>query len=93
MIAAHPPADTLLDFPCDYIFKAFGPHDRERTFAVAVKTAVETVLPLSLDAIRERPSSNGNYLCVSVLVRLHNIAQVHAIYSALREIPGLKYLL
>jgi putative lipoic acid-binding regulatory protein len=90
---AHPPAKTLLDFPCDYIFKAFGPHDGEGIFAGAVKNAVETVLPLSLDAVRERPSSSGTYVCVSVVVRLHNIAQVHAIYGALQGIPELKYLL
>jgi putative lipoic acid-binding regulatory protein len=32
-------------------------------------------------------------VCVSVVVRLHNIVQVHAIYGALQGIPELKYLL
>ncbi len=89
----QPPSEVLLQFPCDYIFKAFGPNDGDGNFAAAVKEAVETVLPVSLDAIRERPSSNGTYLCVSVVVRLHNIDQVHSIYTALQGISGLKYLL
>ncbi len=82
---------SLLEFPCDYEFKAFGPSGPE--FVRQVKTAAEQVVPVSVEAIRARPSSKGVYQCVSVVVRLHNQGQVVAIYAALKGIDSLKYLL
>jgi len=87
------PAPQLIDFPCDYEFKAFGPVDPDGRFVEAVRSAVATVIPVSLDAMRSRQSSAGRYLCVTVVVRLHDIDQLHRIYAGLRNIDGLKYLL
>ncbi len=81
----------LLSFPCDYMFKAFGPN--EPAFAEAVRSAVGSVLPVPLDALRLRPSAENSYLCVSVIVRLQNMAQLQAIYAALEGVKDLKYLL
>jgi len=92
-VKGHPPVDELLEFPCDYIFKAFGPNDAGGLFASAVRAAVATVVPVALDAIKSRPSSNGAYLCVTLVVRLYNSTQLHAIYAALQGVPDLKYLL
>ncbi|PLX79556.1 MAG: DUF493 domain-containing protein [Desulfuromonas sp.] len=87
------PPLQLLDFPCDYEFKAFGPADQDGRFVEAVRSAVASVTPVSLDAMRSRLSSAGRYLCVTVVVRLHDINQLHRIYAGLRNIDGLKYLL
>ena len=43
--------------------------------------------------LRVRPSAENSYLCVSVIVRLQNKAQLEAIYAALQRVKGLKYLL
>lgn len=83
----------LMEFPCDYQFKAFGLNDDEGRFSEAVRAAVATVVPVPLDAMKGRPSAQGSYLCVTVLVRLHNADQLKAIYEALRQVDGLKYLL
>jgi hypothetical protein len=83
----------LLEFPCDYQFKAFGPGDEDDGFAIAVREAVSSVVPVSGDALRTRSSSRGAYLCVTVVLRLYNVNQINAIYAALRRIEGLKYLL
>lgn len=83
----------LLEFPCDYQFKAFGPGEDDDGFVQSVRQAVSSVVPVSLDAVRTRPSSRGTYVCVTVVVRLYNIDQVRAIYASLRRIEGLKYLL
>jgi len=89
----HPHPEELLEFPCDHLFKAFGPNDSGGAFLQAVRDAVETVTPVALDAIKMNLSAGGTYLCVTVMVRLHNFAQLEAIYAALRRIEGLKYLL
>lgn len=83
----------LLEFPCDYQFKAFGSGGEDDGFVLAVQEAASSVVPVSLDAVRTRSSSRGTYLCVTVVVRLYNIDQIKAIYAALRRIDSLKYLL
>ncbi|MCP3178104.1 MAG: YbeD family protein [Desulfuromonadales bacterium] len=86
-------SDSLIQFPCDYLFKAVGSDEGEGAFLRAVHRAVSEVVPVPIDSIKCRPSSQGNYLAVSVLVRLYNMEQVHSIYASLRGVAGLKFLL
>ena len=88
-----PKVEDVLQFPCDHIFKAFGPNDEDGRFQAAVLAAVCSVQAVPLDAVRPRTSSQGAYLCVSVVVRLESFAQLQANYEALRAVAGLKYLL
>ena len=83
----------LLEFPCHFEFKAFGPGDDDESFLSKVLDAIATVVPVSRQAIKSRPSSAGRYQCVSALVTLQNRTQLEAIYTALRTIDDLKYLL
>lgn len=83
--------DLLLDFPCNYEFKAFGSADN--AFAQAVKQAVGQIVPVADDATKSRASSGGKYQSVSVCVRLHNSDQLKQIYAELKKVDGLKYLL
>lgn len=85
--------ETLQEYPCDYQFKAFGSSDLQDDFVGQVHRAVNQVLPVAFDAMKERPSSKGTYTCVSVATYLHNDQQRQAIYTALQQIEGLKYLL
>lgn len=87
------PVEELLEFPCDYIFKAFGPNDPAARFAAAVRAAVGETVPVPLDALKARASGKGAYVCVSVVIRLHNFDQLKDIYAALQRVEGLKYLL
>jgi putative lipoic acid-binding regulatory protein len=84
-------SDTLLEFPCDHMFKVFGPHDEQ--FVAEVRSAVSRVTPVTRDAMKCRPSSGGAHQCVSVLVRLHDYPQLLAVYSALKQVPRISYLL
>ena len=83
----------LIEFPCHFEFKAFGPGDADSRFFDQVLAAVSSVVQVSRQAMRTRASSGGKYQCVSVLVTLQNRSQLDAVYAALREIDGLKYLL
>lgn len=86
-------SDSLMQFPCDYVFKAVGSEEIDGGFLRAVHGVVSDIVPVPLDALKCRSSSQGNYLAVSILVRLHNMQQVHDIYAALRGVPGLRFLL
>ena len=83
----------LLEFPCHFEFKAFGPGDDDEKFLNKVLEAISTVVPVSRQATKSRPSSAGKYQCISALVTLHNRTQLDAVYTALRKIDDLKYLL
>jgi putative lipoic acid-binding regulatory protein len=85
--------DDLIEFPCHYEFKAFGPCDDDSLFAEQVLAAISTVVQVSRQSMRSRASTGGRYQCVSVLATLQNRAQLEAVYEALRGIDGLKYLL
>lgn len=85
------PLDELVKFPCDYIFKAFGPNTE--TFVDSVRSTINTTVFAPLDAIKVRPSSKGEYQCVTVVVRLQNIEQLKTIYHDLQQLAELKYLL
>lgn len=82
----------LLEFPCDYVFKAFGPQD-DGAFAAAVHAVVNATVSVPLDAVKCRASSKSTYQCVTVMARLHNQTQLETIYLALQRIDGLLYLL
>lgn len=86
------PPQLNLTFPCEYVFKAFGP-GASPGFAAAVRQAVATVVPVPLDAVKIRNSSQGKYQAVSVVLIMHNLEQVHGIYQALKRVPDLQYLL
>jgi putative lipoic acid-binding regulatory protein len=89
---ADPPKE-LIDFPCHFEFKAFGPGDEDGHFYDQVHSAVAKVVQVSRQAMRIRSSSGGKYQCVTVLVTLQNRAQLEGVYAALRKIDDLKYLL
>lgn len=89
-----PPSQAQpINFPCHFEFKAFGPGEDSEVFFNRVHRAISTVVPLSKHAMKSRQSSKGKYQCVSALVTLQNRSQLDAVYSALRKIDDLKYLL
>jgi putative lipoic acid-binding regulatory protein len=92
MTSTQPPR-ALLDFPCHFEFKAFGPQDDSGHFFGQVRSAVSQVVQVSCQSMRTRSSSAGKYQCVSVLVTLQNRTQLEAVYASLRKIADLKYLL
>lgn len=92
MMSSDSPQE-LLDFPCHFEFKAFGPGGEDSPFFGQVEAAVSSVVQVSRQAMKARPSSAGKYQCVSVLVTLQSRLQMEEIYAELRKIDGLKYLL
>jgi putative lipoic acid-binding regulatory protein len=90
------PSDSsqrLMEFPCHFELKAFGPSGEDSSFFSQVESAVANVVQVSRQAMKTRPSSAGKYQCVSVLVPLQSRTQMEEVYAELRKIDGLKYLL
>ena len=82
-----------IEFPSDYMFKAFGAADAGEQFRLAVKTAINNSVACPDDAIRVRASSGGKYLCVTALTHLKSKEQMLTIYKDLNAIHALMFLL
>ncbi len=83
--------EGLLDFPCHYQFKAMGLAGDD--FKHAIVAAVDKHVAVAEDAVRCRPSAQGTYQAVSVMVTLHNYEQLTNIYTEIRQVDDLKMLL
>ena len=83
----------LLEFPCDYLFKAFCAKDSLEIFRKSIKQAVNTVVLCADDAIKDRQSSKGNYSCVTAMVRLESRLQLEAINTEIRKIDALLFMI
>lgn len=88
------PARELLEanhsFPGEYIIKAFGPAQAEFREAVghAARKAVGTRV-----VFRERLSSKGNSLCITLELTAEHVDEVISTYERLHDVPGLKLIL
>ena len=82
-----------IEFPAEYMFKAFGPAEAGEEFRLAVKVAINATICCPDDAIRSRASSGGKYLCVTAVTRLSSREQMLAIYRDLNAIEELMFLL
>ena len=83
----------LLQFPCDYVFKVFGKQSRGEQFHQDILAAISQTVPVGLDALKQRDSKGGKYLCLSVVVRVHSRLQIERIYAAIRTVEGICYIL
>ena len=84
--------DSLIEYPSDFPIKIMGPmHD---TFA---QTMLELVILHDPDFMPEklemRPSSNGNYLGITVTIRATSREQLDNLYRALSGHPMVKVVL
>lgn len=87
-----PPADTLLEFPCDFPIKIMGLC--VDGFADAVVAVVQRHAPgFDPAAVQMRPSSKGNYLAITCTLRAESKAQLDALYQELTAHPMVKVVL
>lgn len=74
--------ETLFEFPCEFPIKAMGKTCPELECAV-VEIMNRHVPDLGEGAIRMRPSSNGNYTAITVVIRAQSKDQLDSIYMEL----------
>ena len=83
--------EELLDFPCDYQFKAIGLAGDD--FMDGIVAAAGKHVAVAKNAVKSRPSGKEAYQAVSLLVALNNYQQLLDIYAEMRQVTGLKLLL
>jgi uncharacterized protein len=78
--------ETLFEFPCPFAIKAMGKSDFE--FDLLVIEIVRRHVPDPYErAVTTRPSKDGNYLAVTVLIEASSKQQLDAIYQDLTDHP------
>lgn len=78
--------ETLLKFPCQFPIKAMGKSNLE--FDLLVIDIIRRHAPdLHQQAITTRPSKDGNYLAVTVIIQATSKQQLDAIYQDLSDHP------
>ncbi len=88
------PARELLvathQFPCAYIIKAFGPAHEQ--FRVAIGEAARSAVGARVE-LRERLSSRGNSICITLELLEVEVDEVIETYERLHDVPHLRMIL
>lgn len=84
--------ETLLEFPCDFPIKIMGM--RHDDYAQAVLAVVLRHFPdYDATGMEMRPSSKGNYLSLTCIVRATSKTQLDDLYRELTAHPLVKVVL
>jgi putative lipoic acid-binding regulatory protein len=86
------PNESLIEYPSDFPIKVMGPtHDE---FAATItEVLVELDPTFHAGKMTARPSANGNYIGLTVVVRATSREQLDDIYRALSGHPMVKIVL
>ncbi|MGZ4970040.1 MAG: YbeD family protein [Methylobacter sp.] len=78
--------ETLLEFPCQFPIKAMGKTNVELDLLV-IEIVRRHVADLHEGAVTTRPSKDGNYIAVTVIIEASSKQQLDAIYQDLTDHP------
>jgi len=84
--------ETLLEFPCQFPIKAMGKIDIELDLLV-IEIVSRHASGFDQQAVKKRPSKDGNYLAVTVTIEATSKRQLDAIYQDLTDHPHVLYAL
>jgi uncharacterized protein len=76
------PKPTLLEFPTEFPLKAMGRSDSEVRRAV-LEIIAKHAGPVDIRQIRERKSSDGNFISLTIILQATSQAQLDSIYREL----------
>lgn len=87
-----PPEQSLIEYPSDFPIKVMG--KMQDNFAETIVEVVRLHDPeFHAGRMEMRPSSSGNYLGLTVIVRATSREQLDALYQALTSHPMVKIVL
>lgn len=78
--------ETLLEFPCQFPIKAMGKTEVELDLLV-VEIIRRHAPDINEGAVTTRPSKDGNYMAVTVIIEASSKQQLDAIYQDLTDHP------
>jgi uncharacterized protein len=86
------PAAPKIEFPCPYPIKVMGLSSD--FFVAEVVRVCRCHAPETADEkVSVRPSSQGNYTAVTVVIEASGIAQLESLFADLKTIDGIKMVL
>lgn len=84
--------ESLIKYPCDFPIKVMG--KSADGYEAAIANIVLQFDPnFNVDTIERRPSKNGNYLGLTVTVRVHSREQLDELYRTLSTHPMVSVVL
>ena len=87
-----PPEQSLIEYPSDFPIKVMGAMQDD--FAETIVKLVQQHDPeFHAGRLEMRPSSSGNYLGLTVIVRATSREQLDALYQALTSHPMVKIVI
>jgi uncharacterized protein len=78
--------ETLFEFPCQFPIKAMGKADVELDLIV-IEIVRRHAPELAEDAMTSRPSKDGNFMAITVIIEASSKKQLDAIYQELTDHP------
>ncbi len=78
--------ETLFEFPCQFPIKAMGKANVELDLLV-IDIVRKHAPNTHVNAMKTRPSKDGNYLAVTVIIEASSKQQLDAIYQDLTDHP------
>ena len=84
--------ETLFEFPCEFPINAMGKTDVQIDLLV-VEIIRRHVPDISEGAVKARPSKDGNFLAITVIIEASSKQQLDAIYQDLTDHPHVLYAL
>ena len=78
--------ETLFEFPCQFPIKAMGKADVELDLIV-IEIVRRHAPDLAEDAMTSRPSKDGNFMAITVMIEASSKKQLDAIYQELTDHP------
>ena len=90
--STHDSAASLIEYPSDFPVKIMGQRHDEFA-AIMVELVLRFDPDFSADKLEMRPSSQGNYLALTAMVRATSRAQLDDLYRALTSHPMVKVVL
>lgn len=87
-----PPEQSLIEYPCHFPIKVMGAH--VEGFAAAIAHVAAQFDPdFDPQTIEHRPSKGGNYLGLTITVRVVSREQLDELYRTLTTHPMVKVVL
>lgn len=87
-----PPEQSLIEYPCDFPIKVMGAHV-EGFFEAIVHVARQFDPDFDAGTVERRPSKAGNYLGLTITVRVTSREQLDELYRTLTTHPMVKVVL
>jgi putative lipoic acid-binding regulatory protein len=84
--------ETLLEFPCQFPIKAMGKNQQQLDIIV-IEIVRRHVPDFSEDAVKTRPSKDGNFIAVTVIIEATSKQQIDSIYMELTDHPDVLFAL